>query len=203
MLNLPRVYPIVDLDYVADPLAHAAALLDAGATLVQMRAKAATARRAYEAGLALRALTRGRRALLAVNDRPDLAAAVEADWLHLGQDDMPPAMARTLFAGPIGLSTHNLAQVAAAASEPVAYLGFGPVFATTTKEHPDPVTGTALLAAAVAAAGRPIVAIGGITLSNAPLAWAAGAASVAVISALGRTAEEARAAYARWKELET
>lgn len=201
MLALPRIYPIVDLDYVADPLAHAAALIDAGAALVQLRAKTATARRAYETGLALRELTRARGALFAVNDRPDLAAAVEADWLHLGQDDMPPAMARKLFAGPIGLSTHNLAQVAAAAGEPVDYLGFGPVFATTTKENPDPVTGVELLAAAIAAAKLPVVAIGGITLANAPLAWAAGAASVAVISALGRTAGEARAAYAQWKEI--
>jgi thiamine-phosphate pyrophosphorylase len=197
-LELPPIYPIVDADYVADPLAHARTLMHAGAPLLQLRAKKKTARQAYELGVALREATRAAGVLFVINDRPDLAAAVDADILHLGQDDLPPSAARALFGGPIGLSTHNVEQVCAAMEQPVAYLGFGPVFATGTKENPDPVTGLEGLAAAVKASRVPVVAIGGITRENVTEVWNAGAASAAVISALGKTPAEAEEAYRLW-----
>ncbi len=182
---LPPLYAIVDVtDAAPDPLIVTEGLLAAGVELVQLRAKHLPARRAWELAVALRELTRAAGVRFAVNDRPDLAAAVEADVLHLGQDDMPVAAARRLFKGVIGLSTHNPAQVRAANEQPVDYIGFGPVFATATKENPDPVTGLDGLREVVAASRVPVVAIGGITLARVADVLHAGAASVAVISAL-------------------
>src|SRR3954469_17596080 len=107
-------------------------------------------------------------AALIVNDRVDVALAADADGVHLGQTDLPiEAASRIAPELWIGVSTHDLAQVRAACAAGADYLGFGPVFATTTKERADPVQGVAGLAAAVAAAeGRPIVAIGGIAAAS-------------------------------------
>lgn len=197
MFTLPKIYAIVDAHVHADALASTRALMAAGATLIQLRSKQLTTRDAYELAMQLRAVTRAAGVLFAVNDRADLAAAVEADVLHVGQDDLPPLDARKLFGGPIGLSTHTVEQVRAAADQPVAYLGFGPVFATSTKENPDAVTGVDGLKQAVAASAFPLVGIGGITAGNIARVWNAGAASAAVISALGKLAGEHAAAWAR------
>ena len=196
--ELPRIYAIVDADFAPDPVGRAQSLIAAGVRIVQLRAKNKTAREAYELGVTLRELTHEHDVLFAVNDRPDLAAAVGADILHLGQDDLPPAAARQLFDGVIGLSTHNLEQIAAANGQPIQYIGFGPVFSTATKENPDPVTGVAGLAAAVRASHVPVVAIGGITLDNIHEVWEAGATSAALISALGKSPEEAGQAALAW-----
>ncbi len=196
--ELPRIYAIVDADFAPDPLGRARALIAGGIRIVQMRAKNKTAREAYELALALRELTHEADVLFAVNDRPDLAAAVEADILHLGQDDLPPAAARKLFDGIIGLSTHTLEHIAAANEQPIQYIGFGPVFGTTTKENPDPVTGIDGLAAAVRASNVPVVAIGGITLNNIADVWQAGATSAALISALGKTTLETEHNVLQW-----
>jgi thiamine-phosphate pyrophosphorylase len=196
--NLPRIYAIADADIAPNLIERAEALIRVGAEIIQLRAKKKTAREAYEAGLALRDITRRAGVLFAVNDRPDLAAVVEADVLHLGQDDMSPTAARMVFQGIIGLSTHNEAQVRAAQSEGVDYIGFGPVFGTSTKENPDPVVGIDGLRMAVRLSGVPVVAVGGITLENVAEVWKAGAASVAVISALGKTPAESEAAMRAW-----
>ncbi len=127
-------------------------------------------------------------ARLIVNDRADIALALQADGVHLGQDDLDPTAARRLL-GPeaiIGYSTHTVAQAQAAATLPVNYIAIGPVFATTTKARPDPVVGLAGVAAVRAELGSsmPLVAIGGITQANARAVLAAGANAVAVVGAL-------------------
>ena len=159
----------------------AVATLDAGVRAIQIREKEGTARRALEIALALRGVTRERRALLLVNDRLDLAVAAEADGVHLGQDDLPVATARMLL-GPdalIGLSITDPAQLEAADVRGADYLGVGAVFPTNSKSDAR-YTGLELLAAARAAVDLPIVAIGGITVENARGLAAAGADFLAV-----------------------
>jgi thiamine-phosphate pyrophosphorylase len=193
-LELPRLYAIVNGHPDGTRVrAQTEALIRAGVQLVQWRAKTLDARQAWEIGRELRALTRDAGVLFAVNDRADMAAMLEADLLHLGQDDLTPHMARKMFSGFIGLSTHNLEQVKAACAQEVDYIGFGPVYPTATKENPDPVTGIAGLRAAVAAATVPVVAIGGIALDRLPEIFSTGAAAVAVISALEGNPDEVEA----------
>jgi thiamine-phosphate pyrophosphorylase len=126
---------------------------------------------------------------LIVNDRIDVALAAGADGVHLGQTDLPIALARRISRDLwIGISTHDLAQVRAACDAGADYLGFGPVFATTTKEHPDPVQGlTGLRAAVATAAGRPVVAIGGITATDVEDVYRTGAHAICAISAVNQS----------------
>ena len=125
-------------------------------------------------------------AALIVNDRVDVAIAAGADGVHLGQTDLPLAEARRLAPDLwIGVSTHNVDQVRAACAAGADYLGFGPVFATSTKRNPDPVQGLDGLRAAVAAAsGRPVVAIGGITAAQIGDVYRTGVHAVCAISAV-------------------
>ncbi len=125
-------------------------------------------------------------AALIVNDRLDVALAADADGVHLGQTDLPIAAARRISGDLwIGISTHDLAQVRAACEAGADYVGFGPVFATTTKPDPAPVQGLSGLRAAVAAAGgRPVVAIGGITAADIAEVYGAGADAICAISAV-------------------
>jgi thiamine-phosphate pyrophosphorylase len=135
-------------------------------------------------------------AALIVNDRVDVALAAGADGVHLGQTDLPIDAARRCAPGLwIGVSTHDVAQVRAACVAGADYLGFGPVFATTTKANPDPVQGLAGLAAAVrAAAGVPVVAIGGIRPEDVAAIYAAGAHAICAIGAVNRAADVAATA---------
>ena len=137
-------------------------------------------------------------AALIVNDRLDVALVAEADGVHLGQTDLPIAEARAACGARrlwIGVSTHNVPQVQAAVAAGADYLGFGPVFPTTTKANPDPVQGLEGLAAAVAAAGRvPIVAIGGVTAEAVAALYRAGASAICAISAVNHTPDPEAAA---------
>ncbi|MGE0867759.1 MAG: thiamine phosphate synthase [Kofleriaceae bacterium] len=168
----------------------ASTLLAAGARVLQLRIKPAEPMAISELiGIArrARAVCRAAGAALIVNDRIDVALAAGADGVHLGQRDLPLADARRIAGGRlwIGISTHDLAQVAAACAGGADYLGYGPVFATRTKLDPDPVQGVEALRAAVAAAGHvPVVAIGGITAERAADVYAAGASAVCAISAV-------------------
>lgn len=191
-MRLSRLYAIADLDVCAatgrEVDAVARAFADAGVSHVQLRAKSADGRTFLALAERVAAALRGTRATFIVNDRVDVAAAVGAG-VHLGQHDLPADEARRLL-GPdavIGRSTHTPEELARALTEPVSYVAFGPVFVTGTKANPDPVVGLEGLSRAAVtahAAGRPLVAIGGITLMTAPDVIAAGADAVAVISAL-------------------
>jgi thiamine-phosphate pyrophosphorylase len=132
-------------------------------------------------------VARARGALVIINDRADLAYVLGADGVHLGQDDLPPEAARRLLGerATIGYSTHNVEQAARAALMPVDYVAIGPVFATASKENPDPTVGLEGVRRAREAVGPlPLVAIGGIRPADARAVIEAGADAVAVIGAL-------------------
>ena len=157
-----------------------------GATVVQYRAKKKTAKEMYEEALKVREVTRRHHVPFIVNDRLDLALAVKADGVHVGQDDLPVDAVRTITGKEfiLGLSTHNLGQVRKANEEKlVDYIGFGPVFPTTTKENPDPVTGVEALCEAVRISELPVVAIGGINEKNIDEVLKCRPAGVAVVRA--------------------
>lgn len=168
---------------LVDVLRKAAAL---GVRLFQYRDKLASMKAAYTQALALRQAATEVGACLIINDRCDLALAVNADGVHLGQDDLPIADARRLL-GPdtlIGLSTHGPEQVREAVQLKPDYIGFGPIFSTATKTDHDPVVGLEGLRAARTLTTLPMFAIGGITADRVDDIIAAGANGVAVISAI-------------------
>ena len=136
-------------------------------------------------------------AALVVNDRIDIALAVGADGVHLGQTDLPLADARRIAGALwIGVSTHDLDQVRAARDGGADYLGFGPIFATATKLDHDPVQGLAGLQAGVKLAGAtPVVAIGGITPAVAAEIYRTGAAAICAISAVNDAGDRTAAAH--------
>lgn len=167
-----------------DALEVCHALLAKGAGIIQLRHKGEWTREVFALAQAMAAAARDASTTFIVNDRADLALAAGADGVHLGQTDLPVSAVRA-FAGDrllIGLSTHNEAQLRAAAGEPADYFAIGPVFGTRSKERPDPVVGVEELRRLRPLCDRPLAAIGGITRESAPAVWAAGAESCAVIS---------------------
>jgi len=191
------LYPIVDVDSLRElgapqtaVVAFAERVLSVQAPrppLLQLRAKHLGARDTLELLRALRPLCSQLGVRLIANDRPDLAVLARCDGVHVGQEDLPVPLVRKLAPGLlVGVSTHNLAQLAAALADKPDYVAFGPVFATVSKERPDPSVGLELLAQAHAAAERegiPLVAIGGIDVARAAQIRAH-AELVAVIGAL-------------------
>ena len=162
------------------------AALAGGARIFQYRDKDGSAREAYDRALPLRQVARNGAAIFLVNDRCDLALAVEADGVHLGQDDLPLALARSIMGVGklIGVSTHRLEQVVTATEGGADYLGFGPIFETSTKLHHEPVVGIEGLRHVRSHTSLPVFAIGGISLERVDAVMEAGANGVAVISAL-------------------
>jgi len=187
-VKLPRIYPLTDVKLSGISHAEQVKLLSlGGASLVQLREKRMPAREFYEQAKEAVAVALSCGVQLLINDRIDVALAVGAHGVHLGQDDMPPEAARRLLGSNavIGYSTHNIEQAIAATKLPIDYLAIGPIFATTSKSDTAPVLGFDGLRAVRQAIGAiPLVAIGGITSANAADVIAAGADSVAVISAL-------------------
>lgn len=188
MISLPKIYPITDSSLSgrthSDLVAEFAA---AGATLIQIREKNAPARDFYLE--AAQAVAIGRRfgSKIIINDRVDIAIAVNADGVHLGQFDLPPDQARRLLGRDklIGLSTHNLSQAMEALRLGVDYIAFGPIFPTSTKLNPDPVVGLRQLGEIKSIARNvPVVGIGGIGRDTVAAVLSAGADSVAIISAI-------------------
>ena len=186
--DLPKLYPITDARLSG--LSHAEQierLSAGGATFVQLREKHLSPREFYsEAEQALR-VARERNVRLIINDRVDIAFALGADGVHLGQHDLPPEAARRLLGerAIIGFSTHNVEQAREAARLPIDYVATGPIFATASKGNPDPVVGLEGLHQVRQIVGRlPLVAIGGITRETAGAVIAAGADAIAVISLL-------------------
>lgn len=203
-------YAILDRDdeQLAKILVTPAADAGAGARVLQVRLKPASTRDILSAARMARRVTRDAGALLVVNDRLDIALACDADGVHLGQDDLPLADASAALGARratmmIGISTHDLAQVAAAVRGGADYLGFGPVFATGTKANPDPVVGVSGLAEAVKVAGTiAVVAIGGVTLERAREVAGTGAAAACAIAAVNAAADPGaagRALGAAWE----
>ena len=189
-------YAVLDRDDEA--LAHAL-VGPGGARVLQVRIKPGSADEIARVARMARRVCDAHGAALVVNDRIDVALAVGADGVHLGQTDVPADEARRLVGDAlwIGASTHDVAQVHAAISRGANYVGFGPIFATRTKANPDPVQGLAGLAAAVRAAGAvPVVAIGGITPRDAEALYAAGASALCAIASVNASADPVGAARA-------
>ena len=214
---LPRLYAILDAGcfHGANAMFTAAEeLAAAGCTLIQYRNKSANARMMLEQAWELRkrfgldshpsgdaprladVARRGNSIRLIMNDRADLCMAADFDGVHLGQQDLSPESVRRLI-GPdrwLGVSTHNPEQLHEADLTSADYLAIGPVFATSSKQNPDPVVGLEGVRRARALTRKPLVAIGGIARANAASVIEAGANSVAVISDLlrepGKSAEE-------------
>jgi thiamine-phosphate pyrophosphorylase len=166
----------------------AQALADAGVRLLQYRNKASAAGELLKSSRELASLLTPRGVSFIVNDRPDVAGLAGATGVHVGQEDLDVEQARAVVGQGkwVGVSTHNLEQFRSAAATSADYIALGPVFATSSKAHADPVIGTDLICRVRALADKPIVAIGGITLENAASVIAAGADSVAVIRDLLR-----------------
>ena len=183
-----KLYLVVDEEFYpgSDLLADIKAVLEAGIGLLQWRQKSGSDRYFLKQALAVRALCREYNTPFVVNDRPDIACLVDADILHLGQDDLPIAAARQLVgeAMPIGRSTHSLAQALAAVAEGADYLGFGPIYKTPSKRKPDPAVGLDGLKEMLTKVSLPVVAIGGLDENNIAAVAATGVPAVAVIRAI-------------------
>jgi thiamine-phosphate pyrophosphorylase len=208
-MRLPRVYPILDTESLAQrgigPETAAAAFLEGGAGILQIRHKSHWDRATFASAQAVAKLCREAGATCIVNDRADIAMLLDAG-LHVGQDDLTPRDARKLLGAVpvIGFSSHNARQLVEAGGEPVDYVAFGPIFPTASKRNADPVTGIAELRQSRALIEKPLVAIGGITLANALEVLQAGADSVAVIAGLlpeSPTAQHLRERMEQWQLL--
>jgi thiamine-phosphate pyrophosphorylase len=180
---LPPLYVIVDAASISLPAADVARqLAAAGVELIQYRDKRGSALEIYETCTELSRRLEPFSSRLIVNDRADIAALTGAGGVHVGQDDLPVAAARTVV-GPgrwVGFSTHTFDQVRQANDTDADYIAFGPIFATTTKQTADPAVGAEGLRRARELTKKPLVAIGGIRLENAEELWRAGADSLAV-----------------------
>jgi thiamine-phosphate pyrophosphorylase len=186
--NLPKIYPVTDarLSKVshAEQVEH---LIKGGAKFIQLREKYASTREFYKSAENALKIARKHDVKIIINDRVDIALALKADGVHLGQDDLPPAEARKILGEKviIGYSTHNIEQAIAAVLMPVNYLAIGPIYATKTKENPDAMVGLeGLRKVREATENFPLVAIGGINLENLREVYEAGANSAAIISGL-------------------
>ncbi len=201
---LPSVYAVIDVEVARKAGLHAveasvrvlAAYPPGADPLIQLRAKSMDDGSFLQLARDwVRQLQRRfPNAQTIINDRADIAMLSGADGVHLGQDDLPPAAARRLLGADkvIGYSTHNEAQLRAAIGQPCDYLAIGPVYATSTKENPDPVVGLDGVRRARELYQGALVAIGGISLENCAPVWQAGADSVALIGDLFKEDPAAR-----------
>ena len=181
-----QLYPLTDRH--VSQLSHAeqvARLGEEGAQLIQLREKFLSPFEFYNEAAAAFVVARDLDIKLIINDRVDIALALKADGVHLGQDDLPPEAARRLLGADalIGVSTHNIEQARHAADMPVDYIAIGPIFKTSTKETSQPAVGlTELLRVRQVVGTIPLVAIGGITSGNSQDVIDSGATAVAVVS---------------------
>jgi thiamine-phosphate pyrophosphorylase len=194
-LNDTRLYPLTDRRFSG--LSHAeqvSLLAQGGATLIQLREKTLSPREFYGAAAAALRVASESGVRIIINDRVDIALALQADGVHLGQDDLSPEAARGIL-GPeaiIGFSTHTLEQASAAMYMPIDYVAIGPIFGTSTKEKADlPLLLDGLRRVRNAVSTKPLVAIGGVTLENSAAVLSAGADAVAVISEIWSRPENA------------
>lgn len=197
-----RLYVIIDKKTAKgrDLVYIAREAVAGGADVIQLRDKETSAREIVEAGRAIRKAIGAESAIFMVNDRPDIALAVEADGVHLGQDDIPVDAARAILGKGkiIGLSTHSLGQAQAAQKSGADYIGVGPVFSTPTKPGYKAV-GLGLISEVKKISNIPFVAIGGIDETNLDDVITAGAQRIAVVRAVCG-AEDVKGAARRLKE---
>jgi thiamine-phosphate pyrophosphorylase len=216
MTHVPRLYPIVDASFfqtIAEMIAFSEELAAGGCTLLQYRNKSGNARVMLEQArelhrhlgshsnaaenAALEWATHSVR--LIMNDRADLCLAAGFDGVHVGQEDLSPESVRGIIGQDrwLGVSTHNPEQLREADLTSADYLAIGPVFATSSKDRPDPVVGLEGVRRARQLTRKPLVAIGGITRANAASVIEAGADSVAVISDLLRDPRKSAEEFSR------
>ena len=204
-LELPAFYPVLDTALWARrgiPITDAAeAILEGGARILQLRHKGHFSRQLFSDGRRIAELCVAAGAIFVINDRADIAALLNVA-LHLGQDDLWPSEARNVLppASLVGFSTHNEEQLRSADKQPVDYLAIGPIFATASKDNPDPVVGVNELRRLRAITTKPLVAIGGISRATAKDVLRSGADSVAVIRDLAADEHSTRALRARTEE---
>jgi thiamine-phosphate pyrophosphorylase len=188
--SLPKIYPITDPSITGlSHLEQVRQLVKGGAKFIQLRDKHSSPKEFYQSAEAVMKFTRGTDVKILINDRIDIALAVKADGVHLGQDDLSPAKARRILgeSAIIGFSTHNPEQAVEAVTLPIDYFAFGPIFPTRTKENPDPAVGLDGIKKIRELIGDfPLVAIGGIDFENYRRILRSGADSVAIISAILR-----------------
>lgn len=188
MFVLPKIYPITDTRLSGiSHVEQVQKLIAGGARLIQLRDKHSAPLEFYEQAVQCVRIAHDREVSIIINDRVDIALAAKADGVHLGQDDLPPEIARVLLSenAIIGHSTHSLKQVKLAADLPIDYIAIGPIFETSTKEDPDPIVGLDGLKAVKSTVGDlPLVAIGGIDEMNIRNVISAGADSVAMIGSI-------------------
>lgn len=186
-----RLYPITDRALSKLSFAEQVSLLcQGGAKVVQLRDKTLSPQEFYPEAAAALTIARECEVKIIINDRVDIALALGADGVHLGQDDLGANAARELLGARaiVGLSTHNLEQARAASKLPVDYVALGPIFETSTKRDPDPTVGLEGLKLVKAILDQtPLVAIGGITNENGRLALENGADALAVIGEIWGT----------------
>lgn len=159
--------------------------------MLQLREKFLSDKQLLEVAKLIKSITKGSSTKFVVNDRADIAALSQADYLHLGQDDLSLSDAREIV-GPgigIGLSTHSIEQATIAIAQRPDYIGFGPVYKTTTKQIADPTVGVELLAQIVAQSEVPVVAIGGIFPENIDTIIQAGARNISLVRYLMETTQ--------------
>jgi thiamine-phosphate pyrophosphorylase len=197
-LSRSRLYGILDLGYVDAPHVESVAeqMIEGGVDLIQLRAKNFAATEIAKIGARLRSITRDRGIPFIINDHAEIARSLQADGVHVGQDD--PALAEVRRAvGPdcmVGKSTHSVDQAIRAFYEGADYIGFGPIFATPTKPDYPPI-GLSEIQKVHDAVRIPIFCIGGIKLDNLPEVIEAGARRVVIVSGLLQAADVAN--YAR------
>lgn len=190
LARFPCVYPILDTGQLASTGQSAVELAEAisaaGIGIAQYRHKGNFTRHRYEEANAVGAILRKGGTCFVVNDRADIAMAIGADGVHVGQDDLPVELVRRLVGDGmiVGYSTHNASQVGAVECKWADYLAIGPVFGTASKRNPDPTVGIEGVKLARSLTEKTLVAIGGITLGNADETYAAGADSLSMISSI-------------------
>jgi len=197
-VTLGRLHVVTDTRPGREPLRTVAAALDAGAPVVQVRAKAWTDADVYELACRVADLCTAHGATCVVNDRPDVAVAVDAGGAHVGEDDLPVAAARRVL-GPsrvLGATAREPATALAHEGAGASYLGVGPAYATTTKAGLPPALGPEGVGAVATAVAIPAVAVAAVTTERVAPLLEAGAYGVAVISAVSDAADPARATEA-------
>lgn len=157
---------------------------------LQLREKDISDKKLLEIAKEIKSITKNSQTKLVINDRPDIAILADADVLHLGQDDITIDDARKIVGQmPIGLSTHSIEQAKNATKLNPLYIGFGPIYQTTTKKNPDPTVGTKLLAEVLKITTLPVVAIGGIFPENIKEVIATGAKNISLVRYLMETTQ--------------